>query len=223
MLLVYFFAAKTMASYSYSLTEVNEMCHFVMPNEKDYGMQNTILRNCGTVREPFKVHAHIVNQMFKEKEPRDVVFMQVTGPGKAFEPYDKEKYKLPITLKAYIELLKFFANDYQMLLNRIDADNHVMSTGKEWLSLTPAISFKGPADITYKKTLEKGCSFDLEIQVVRRVDLSKTSVTLKYSKEDLGMMYIHPPALLHLAKDRTYISSLVSYKGGSTPKRSRQS
>ena len=213
-----------MAQYSYNLTDANEICHFVLPNEQDYGMQNTVLRNCGTLKEPYKVHAHIVDKLFQENEPRDVVFMQMTGPGKAFESYDKEKHKIPITLRAYIELLKFFANDYQLLLKRIDGDNHLMTNGKEWLSLTPAISFKGPANITYRKTLEKPpTGVELELQVVRRVDLGKTSITLRYSDEDLGMLYLHPSALVYLAKDRAYISSLVTYKGASTPKRSRQS
>lgn len=214
-----------MASYSYNLSDNNNVCHYILPNEKDYGVQSIIIRNCISVAECFKIHAHIVDQLFFDRpsEPKDVVYMQVTGPGKAFDSYDKEKHKLPITLKAYIQLLNFFYTDYHLVLKRIDADYHVMKAGKEWLSLFPTVTFQGPADIIYKCPLDSCKTFGLDLTVTRRVDIGKTSVTLKYTKEDMGMIYIQPPAMLYLAQDRDFIASLLNYKGGSTPKRSRQS
>lgn len=215
--------SNSSTNYSYTLSETNGVCHFLLSNEKEYGMQSTIFRNVQTLPEQYTVHAPLLDQLFYDKEARDVVFLQVASPGKAFETYDKEKYKLPITLKAYKELLYFFSIEYPMVVSRFDGDQHIMMAGKQWLSISPTISFCGPADITYRKVLDKNVSFDLELILVRRVELNRTSVILKYTKDDMGMLYIHPPALQSLAKDRSYISSLTTYKGGSTPKRSRQS
>lgn len=210
--------------YSYSLTEVNDVCHFVLPNEKEYGMKNTIFRNVpAELPEPFKSQTHLVNKLFIENEPRDVVFMQVTCPGKAFDSFDREKYKLAITLRAYNELLNFFATDYPLVYKRIEGDTHAMLNGSKWLTMSPSISFCGAADICFKKTLEKTIHHDLDIFVERRHELGKRCVTLRYTNPDLGLLYVHPPVLMQLAQERGLISNLQTYKGVPTPKRSRQS
>lgn len=211
-------------SYCYTLTEANDVCHFVLSNENEFGMQNTILRNVGTeLPEPYRIHSQIVNRLFTENEPRDVVFMQVALPGKAFEPYNKERQKMPITLKAYVELLKFFATDYPLVFKRIEADTQVMAVGKQWLSQTPSITFTGPANISCKKTLVREAQYSLDIWIERRHDLGKRCATLRYSNEDLGVLYVHPQALLFLAQELDIISGLQNYKGVSMAKKSRQS
>lgn len=211
-------------SYLYTLSDLNDVCHFVMPNEKEYGMQNTIFRNAPIeLEDQFKIHTNVVKKLFVENAPRDVVFMQVSFPGKAFELYDKEKNKLPITLKAYIELLKFFANDYERILSRSEGDSHVMTGHKKWLSLSPTISFRGPADICFKKTLERGIHQDLDLYFEKKQGIGRRSVTLRYSNSDMGILYIHPPAIMHLAKDLDTISGLQNYIGAPMPKKSRQS
>lgn len=210
--------------YAYTLTELNDVCHFVLPNEQEYGMKNTILRNAPIeLPEPFKSSTHLVNKLFIENEPRDVVFMQVTCPGKAFEAFDKEKYKLAITLRAYIELLNFFATDYPLVLKRIEGDTHCMLSGRQWLTMSPSITFRGPADICFKKTLEKTIHQDLDIYVERRQEVGKRCVTLRYTNPDLGILYVHPSVLMQLAQERGMITNLLAYKGIPTPKRSRQS
>lgn len=212
------------SSYCYTLTEANDVCHFVLSNENEFGMQNTILRNVGTeLPEPFKIHSQIVNRLFTENEPRDVVFMQVALPGKAFELYNKERQKMVITLKAYIELLKYFATDYPLVFKRIEADTNVMAVGRQWLSQTPSFTFTGPANITAKKTLVRDIHYNLDIWIERRHDLGKRCATLRYSNEDLGVLYVHPQALLFLAQEIDLISGLQNYKGAPVAKKSRQS
>lgn len=211
-------------SYSYSLSDLNDVCHFVMSNEKEYGMQNVIFRNAPVeLEDQYKIHTHLVNKLFVENAPRDVVFMQMAGPGKAFEPYDKEKNKLPITLKAYIEVLKFFANDYERVLSRSEGDIHAMAMQTKWLSLSPSITFRGPADICFKKTLEKGLHQNLELYFEKKQSTGRRSVTLRYTNKDMGVLYIHPPAIVHLAQDLDIISGLQNYIGAPISKKSRQS
>jgi hypothetical protein len=211
------------SSYSYSLTDANIVCHYILPGEKDFGVRGTIYRNVNTLPEQYQIHANVVNQMFAEKEPRDVVFLQVTGPGKKFDAYNKEKHKIPITLKAYIELLNFFATEYERVKNRMDADIHAMALGKEWLSLKPSITFSGPANITFRKTLAKHTNYNLDIYIVRHHEIGKTSITLRYTAEEMGMVYLHPPAMIYLSQDREDIATLLLYKGEPMPKKSRQS
>jgi hypothetical protein len=173
--------------------------------------------------ESYAIHANIVERLFTENEPRDVAFLQIASPGKKFEVYNKEKFKMPIPLKAYVELLNFFATDYERVKSKIDADGHVMSVGKEWLSLKPSMSFLGPADITFRKTLANHANYTLELFIVRRHEVGKISTTLRYSVEDMGMMYIHPPGMLYLSHDREDVTALQHYKGEPIAKKSRQS
>ena len=212
------------SSYSYTLSDLNDVCHFVQPNEKEFGMQNTILRNVDVeVAAPFKSQSRLVNKLFAEDEPRDVVFMQLTAPGKAFETYEKEKNKLAISLKAYCELLNFFASDYALLKSRMDGDIHIMSQGQQWLSMMPSMTFRNPANICFRKTLVKNIHYTLDLYIECRAGVGKKTATLRYSNEDLGILYINPQVLVHLAKDRTIISGLQTYKGGPLAKKSRQS
>lgn len=210
--------------YSYTLSDLNDVCHYVMPSEKEYGIQNYIVRNAGAeLEDQFKVHANLVKELFPENAPRDVVFMQVAGPGKAFEQYDKVKCKLPITLKAYIKLLKFFETEYPRVLSRSDADSQIMTAGVKWLSLSPSITFRKPADICFKKTLERGVHQNLELFYEKRHLTGKRCVTLKYTNQDLGILFVPPPAMTLLAKEVDIINNLQDYIGVSMPKKSRQS
>lgn len=210
--------------YSYTLSDLNDVCHFVLPNEKEYGIQNTIVRNLGTeLEDQYKVHADLVNKLFAENAQRDVVFMQVTGPGKAFELYDKAKCKLPITLKAYVKLLKFFESEYSRIVSRSDGDTQIMRAGLKWLSLSPSITFRKPADICFKKTLERGIHHDLDLFFEKRHINGKRCVTLRYTNQDTEVFYVPPPALTYLAQEVDIINNLQNYTEVPVQKKSRQS
>lgn len=176
----------------------------------------------------FSVHAHIVTKLFEDRpgKPmrRDLVYLKVSPCGKAFESYDRERNRLVMTLPAYLELLRFFKNEYRLVLNRMESDRRNMTKGKEWMPLISNVCFRGPADTVYNIVLDSSNSFCLNLTVTNRFDAGKKMIMLQYTDETMGQVGLPGPALEILAKDLSYIEGLVKgeYKEASLPKRNRQ-
>jgi hypothetical protein len=204
-----------MSSYSYKLKEKSDLCHYVMSSEKDYGVQAVILRE----NSP-----HNVSKVITEgKSCKDVVYLHVASPGKAFECFEQEKHKLIIAPKAYFQLLQFFHSDWPLVFKRLEVDYQSLKARTDWIALDPAISFRGPADIVYKCTLESATTFALHLVITKRIDNGKTNISLAYTDESMGSMHVPPGPMAHLAQTGDYLRSLYDYKEPVATKRSRQS
>lgn len=178
----------------------------------------------------FLVHSSLVNTLFEDRPGggnvhRDVAYLRVSSPGRAFEPYDKEKNKLAITLSAYLKLLNFFKSEYHLVENRMESDYKNMLEKKQWLPLGPTISFRGAANIEFKLILDHSNAFNLELVIVRKFDYGgKRSIYLQYTDASMGRISLPGTVMVELSRDLPYISSLLDgeYKEAMDVKRSRQ-
>lgn len=182
-----------------------------------------------TTKNEFTCHNEFVNLLFDDRPSggntsRDVAYLRVSSPGKAFETYDREKYKMPITMAAYFELLKFFKTEWRMVESRIEMDHKNMMDKREWLSLCPTISFRGGANICFKTQLDSSNCFTLDLVIRKNFETGKRTVSLEYSAENMGKLVVPGPVLEQLAKDKDFLVGLSKgeYKEAPVTKRSRQ-
>ena len=213
-----------MASYTFKLKENTDLCHFNLSSEKDFGVQCVILRDCNSQQDYTSQHANVVKALFegRAKTLKDVAFLHVASPGKAFEKFDQEKYKLVLTGNAYLKLLEFFQSDWSLLQRRLDLDFQSIKTKKDWILMISSFKFKGPADIVYRLPLDTSNTLCLELVVTKRGDNGKTNICLVYTDETLGILHLPPPTMVNLAKDLEFVKSHYDYKDGPSPKRGRQ-
>jgi hypothetical protein len=212
-----------MASYSYKLKDSSDLRHFIMSSEKEYGVQCVILRDC---RDHTAQHSNMVKLLLDSRPQssnKDVAFLQVCSPGKAFELFDHEKYKLILATKAYFKLLEFFQTEWPLVFKRIELDYQALKAKKDWISLNPSISFRGPADIVYRSPLDTTNTFVLDLVITKRIDNGKTNITLMYTDENMGSLHLPPQAMVQLAQSYPALTSLYDYKDQASTKRSRQS
>jgi hypothetical protein len=215
-----------MASYSYKLRPNTDLCHFYPPTETDYGVQCLLLRENNNIRSVTVQYYNVAMQLFENRvgySPKDFVFIQVASPNTKFGPFDAEKYKLIIVASAYFKVLEFFASEWTHVQKRIDADYGDLKANQEWISINPAISFRGPADIYYKQPLDSTNTFVLDLAVTKRIDSGKVTVSLNYSDPKLGCLSLPVGTMLQLAQDYAYLKSLYDYKEPIATKKSRQS
>ncbi len=174
--------------------------------------------------QEFSAHTSLVKTLFDNKR-RDVAYLRVCPPGKAFETYDKEKHKLAITIRAYLDLLRFFKSEYHLVCKRMEQDRKHMLDKTEWLPLLPTLSFKGGADIDYRLPLDQANAFDLELVIKKKFDATHKTITLQYTDEKMGYIVLPGTVMEILSKDLPFITSFLDgeYKEGSSSKRSRQS
>ena len=213
-----------MASYSYKVKETTDLCHYILASEKDFGVQCIILRDANTCKECSPHYYSLFKTHFETAiKQSGAAFLQVSSPGKAFEKFDHEKYKLVLPARAYFKILEFFNSEWPLVQKRCESDYQDMKEKKEWISLTPSISFRGPADAIYKQTLDVTNSASLDLTVIKRCDTGKTNITVAYSEGKLGTIHLPPGPMVELAQECAYISSLYDYKEAIITKRSRQS
>lgn len=209
----------------FNLRDKSDMCHFCLTSEKDYGVQVIILREKNP-NDITQKYLHIVKTIIDSKqntENKNIVFMQVAAPAKAFDHFDNEKYKLILSVEAYFNLLHFFQADWPMVKKRLDSDFQDIKSNRAWISLTPTISFRGPADVNYQTTLDTTNNYSLNLMVTKQYDSGKTNITLGYTDDSLGSTHLPYTAMMALAKDLAYIKSLCEYKEGPPSKKSFQS
>lgn len=214
-----------MASYSYKLKENTDLCHYVHASEKDYGIQCVIVRDYNLVKEHTIQHYSAIKSLFENRPQgslKDIAFLHVASPGKAFDKFDAEKYKLVMTSKAYFNLLDFFHSEWSLVMKRMESDYQDIKTKKEWITLCPTMSFRGAADVVYEMPLDVTNTFALHLSVIKRVDTGKTNITLAYTDDSLGSTHLPPGPMVHLAQDANYIAKLFDYKEPLATKRSRQ-
>jgi hypothetical protein len=182
-----------------------------------------------STKNEFACHNDLVNLIFDDRPSggntsRDVAYLRVSNPGKAFETYDREKYKLPITMAAYFDLLKFFKTEWRMVESRIEMDHKNMLEKREWMSLCPTISFRGGANICFRTQLDSSNCFTLDLVIRKHYETGKRTVSLEYSEESMGKLIVPGPVLEQLAKDKDFLLGLSKgeYKEAPVTKRSRQ-
>lgn len=213
-----------MASYTYKLKEIADLCHFSLATEKDFGVQCVMLRDLTASQEYTIQHCNVINALMegREKSLKDVAFLHVASPGKGFDRFDQEKYKLVLTGRAYIRLLEFFHSDWPLLQKRLDMDYQNIRSKKEWISKYPSVNFRGPADIVYTLPLDATNTLSLDLVVTRRCENGKTNIWLGYTDEKLGSVHLPNQTMSILAKDLANMKSLYDYKEGPANKRGRQ-
>lgn len=209
-----------MATYNLKVREHSDLCHFTLATEKEYGVQCIFLKDPNQQREYTALHKSVVKAL--QEASKDIVFVQVTGPGKAFEKFDLEKHKIIITSKAYVSLLEFFQKEWPLLQTRIETDYHDMKNKNEWKSYGPTLSFRGGADIVFKYPLDTTASYSLEFVVVKKFDSGKTNISLQYVHEQMGSCHLPPVSMMKLAQDYALLTGLCDYKEPSPSKRNRQ-
>lgn len=181
----------------------------------------------------FVVHASQVKKLFEDrpattlagkKDKRDIAYLKVCQPGKAFESYDREKYRLAMTVNAYFEVLKFFKNEYRRVENRMEDDYKNMIEERENLAFTPRVGFYGGADIEYRQPVDMTNTFQLDLVITKEFRSGKRSAKLAYSDESMGSILIPANAMEEMAEDLPFLVGLANgdYKENMIHKRARQ-
>lgn len=213
------------STYTYKLNKACELWHMILSSEKEHGVQAFIFKDCKKIKEEFLTHAPIIDLLYADKPDaaRDVVFLQVSPPGKTFAKYSEDKHKLCMTLGAYLDLLKFFRNDYTKMSKKMDTDMKLMGNKSDWLSLNPFISFRGPADIYFKLVLETTPHHTFELTITKEYDTGNLLARLVYSEDKMGSISLPLATIKTMSRDLPTINDLVDYKETGPNKRQRQS
>lgn len=177
--------------------------------------------------DEFVMHASLVKKLYEDRPKqvrRDVAYLKVSQPGKSFDTYDREKYRLPMTMNAYFEVLKFFKQEYRMVENRMEADYKNMLERKEWLSVCPSIAFRGGADIEFKMPVDMSNGFTLDLVIRKSYESGKKSIYLEYSEPSMGKILLPGSVMEELSQDLSFLMGLCNgdYKETLIHKRSRQ-
>lgn len=214
-----------MATYIIQPKENSDYCHFVMASEKEHGLQCYIFRDSTKAKDFAGQQYSVVKTLWDNKPIKDICFLQVSPPGKPFELFDKEKYKIVLPAKAYFKLLDFFQTEWPSLQKRIESDFQNIKSRKDWIPLCSFLSFQGEASfILYKLPLDvTPNATGLELVILKRGDSGKTNISLNYTDESLGSMHLPLQQMLQFAQHLHYVSSLFNYKEPAPVKRSRQS
>lgn len=213
-----------MASYAIQPIENSDYCHYLLSSEKEHGVQCVIFRD-GSKAKDYAGHYYSSIKTLCENRPlRDICFLHVTVPGKAFETFEKEKYKIVLLAKAYFKLLEFFQTEWLPLQNRMESDYQNIKSRKDWIKLTSFLSFQGEANIVYKLPLDVLTnSTTLDLIITKRGENGKTNISLIYSDESMGSLHLPLQPMLQFAQHLNYVSTVFSYKEPVSIKRSRQS
>ena len=214
--------------YTYRLIQAGELCHYILPSEKENGIKAYIFKSYSaqTPKEEFKCHTtSMVQTLFADRPSdylQDVVFLQGCDAGKLFCSYSEEKQKLPMTLSAYLEMLKFFQSDYAKILTKIETDFVKMHAGADWLNLNPFLSFRGPADVLVKVLLDITPKYTLELVLCKSFLSGNVTLQLGYTDVKMGSMTLCGGTMKLLAHDLQTVITLVDYKESPATKRHRQ-
>lgn len=212
-----------MTSFSYRLRDNSDLCHYLLSCEKEFGVQCCLFRDSKKCKE-FSSHYFNLFRTHYETGLSTAAFLQVAPPNKAFEKFDQEKYKIVIPVKAYYKVLDFFLTEWPLVVKRCECDYNDMMAGTEWITLTPSISFRGPADIIYRQTIDSTTAVNLDLVVTKRGDSTgKITVCLVYTEEKLGNINLPPFPMLQMAHEMKFLKDLYEYKETIIPKKSRQS
>lgn len=207
--------------FSFKSREPGDVCQFVSSSEQDYGVQCVIVKDVHNAKDYTAQHLNVAKTIASGKPCKDIVFIHIAMPGKAFEPFDMEKNKLIIPVKAYFKLLEFFQNEAEAVLNRLEAEASAMQTKKTWITVEPGLSFRGIADVIATLQLDSGSSYSLDLVLTRRLDLNITQVVLGYSDHTLGLVGLPIPPMMQLASRHSAVHKY--YKETVSSKKSRQS
>lgn len=188
--------------------------------------KHSSLRITKKIKEDIGVHPSFLETLYVDRGTdvsRDVVFLQVSHPGKHFLKYSEEKQKLCLTLAAYMEVLKFFRVEFPKLTKKMETDLKNMNNKSDWVQLSPFLSFRGTADISIKQVIESNSKFCLDLTLYREYDFGNQSAYLRYSDEKLGSIGLPINGMKLLCRDLPTLSDLLDYKENGLTKRQRQS
>ena len=209
--------------FSYPSRDVFDVCQFVPSSEKEFGVQCHILKETKSPKEYTTQHVSVVKTITSGKPNKDVVFMHVSLPGKTFDVFDNEKFKIVIPLRAYFKLLEFFKNDFDATIKRMEEEATGLMKQKEWILIEPGLSYRGLADIVATLELDSGSSYTLSLIITRRLDIHKTTIVLAYSNETMGLLSLPHNAFLQMMKQIPKVATYCNYKEAVPAKKSRQS
>lgn len=215
-------------NFNYKLKDSSDLCHYILSSESEHGVQCIFLRENNSPLDITQKFVNLPGLLFENRlgfqGKRDVVFMSVAPPAKGFDLFDEERQKIILTTEAYFKVLQFFQSDWPLVKMRLDSDYEDIKTCREWITLTPSISFRGPADIVYQMTIDETCILILNLVITRSYDTGKTNIRLVYTDDRLGSINLPSGAMSELAKEVDYIKSLYyDYKNMLVLKQSRQS
>jgi hypothetical protein len=200
--------------------EISDVCQFVNPSENESGVKCYIAKE-GRIPKDYSIQqGHLVKTIISGKQCKDVVLIQVSAPGKLFEPFDIEKDKIVIHAKAYCKMLEFFLNEVSNVVSKFEDDAARMKNG-EWIMAEPGLSFRGKRNIVATVELDSGPSYTLELVLTRRIDINITQIVLGYKDGNMGLVCLPLNQMVHIASQYPRLHNF--YKESVSSKKSRQS
>lgn len=202
-------------SYRYELNDKKFMLyHMVGSTETDWGMKSTIIKNNNkAVPLNYIKHGHVYEKLFtcRPDYPTDVVFIQVSMPGHAFQTYEAETHCIAITANAYLRLLEFVRNDLKKVLGKLDHDTTLLTQKKDCVYITPTICSDSIENMVFEHPLDGFGEDQLHLIIRRNVATKETGYMLKYTDDNLGQMGLPIKTVLSICEDRTMLMKLLNY------------
>lgn len=209
------------STYEYVVQEDTDICHYVGSTELMYGMKCTILRGYANTDPHFSSSHDVVQKIMGDYPKEDLVFIQVSNPGTAFQDYANEGTKLALSLTAYIRFLQFFEKDLGVVVRKMDFDTNKMTQSQDWMRYSDTILIRRSADKLFKKILDVGSNFILYLCVLK--DQQNIHLSLVYNDESMGQLALPTATCSKLALDVKALISMLDYKDTRSLKRSPQS
>lgn len=206
------------SSYDYVITDDTDICHVSGSTDIVGGHCATILRHFNNNHKDFRVHQNVVLKIMGSQKKMDLVFLQASPPAAHFETYDKESWKLPIPLRAYIQLLEFIKGDFKVLKSKFELDAKALRIGNAWLKKSDNILVRKGCNIFYKHPIDSGVGWTLFLFILYNPDSDVIQrMALMYDDCDLGEMPLFLTTLTKLAKDLPVLKVILNYKDPMQP------
>ena len=206
-----------------SIPESTPITMTVNSTADEQGIKVSIFKNIKKYKipSPYHIHSSYIDKIYAntpESTPRDVAFIQICPQGMDFEPYDKEKIKMVVTLKAYINILTCFNKYYSTWQEEIA----VFKAESNGIHHEGTISYGGHASMHMGSIIEETPDFQLKVDFCFNYGKNTEYIILFYSFKEFETVILPPLGFLELASDLSKLNNLLKYKDVRDRKRSRQ-
>jgi len=136
---------------------------------------------------------------------KDIVFLQMSLPGRHFEHFDQEASGIIITLNAFLQMMKFFKTLFQTAEENIELlKAKFVPDQQTMVVLSPEISFVGEGYSVYSFMVESQKNYDLVLDCVwwSEGDLKYAYLTYKFRHPSIHSetpFYLPVDVILNLA------------------------
>jgi len=188
--------------------------HVIYPSETEFGVHVLILKDKrgGPTNDVGPVMQEKIKPFLKKHDCRPVI-LQTCLPGSNFDNLEIDKSAVVMTHENYLNLLKFFSQDWNRISARIASDCKEMSTGTDFCPISSALFFKSEGMARYKCDLGKYGKDQLFLIVQGNALNNFIEMYFQInSKLTWEGIFLSPMPMMLLSKDLETLENILNYK-----------